>query len=249
MSESEEFNRMDCSRFREVLHDLDRPEMRGVALRELALTHAEACYRCAYLITESEALDSSLRTLANRSANLQAPSRVESAVLAEFRRQKASMARGKMLLRIAVLATAAAVLLTLGLSLHYRGKLSVITPSAHGPVASSAASSVAGEGITEVADNKSADQENATDFVPLPSATDPGTLEGGAVVRVLLSRAALASLGLPVANMGAAEQVPADILLSEDGAPQAIRLVSQEQVDYSVGPTLASWGETNAAEK
>jgi len=244
MSESEEVNWMDCSKFRDVLHDLDRPEMRGVALRELALTHAETCYRCAYLITESEALDSSLHTLANRSASLQAPPRVESSVLAEFRRQKASLARRKMRLRVAVLSTAATVLLTLGLSLHYREKLNV-TPPAHASVASSAA----GRGITEVAENQSADQENATDFVPLPSATDPGTLEGGAVVRVLLSRAALASLGLPVANMGAAEQVPADIVLSEDGAPQAIRLVSQEQVDYSVGPVAASWGEANAPEK
>lgn len=249
MSESEEMNRMDCSQFREVLHDLDRPEMRGVALRDLALAHAENCYGCAYLITESEALDSSLSILANRSANLQAPPRVESSVLAEFRRQKAAVARSKMRLRIAVLATAAAVLLTLGLSLHYRGKLNVGTPSAHGTVASSAASSAVDQGITEVAENQPADQENATDFVPLPSATDPGTLEGGAVVRVLLSRAALASLGLPVANMGAAEQVPADILLSEDGAPQAIRLVSQEQVDYSVEPVIASWGETNAPKK
>jgi len=245
MSESEEFNQMDCSQFQAVLHDLDRSEMRGVALRELALAHAEGCYRCAYLITESEALDSSLRTLANRSANLEAPPRVESAVLAEFRQQKATLRQRKMRLRIAVLATAAAVLLTLGVSLHYREKLIVSAPPAHASVASSAA----GQEITEVADNQSADQENATDFVPLPSATDPGTLDGGAVVRVLLSRTALASLGLPVANMGAAEQVPADILLSEDGSPQAIRLVSQEQVDYSVEPVVASWGETNAPEK
>jgi hypothetical protein len=186
-----------------------------------------------------------LQSLANRSANLEAPQRVESAVLEEFRRQKAGLARRRMQLRIAVLATAAAVLLTLGLSLHYRQRLLEGGRSAN----ISVANSPAGQEITEVADNQSVDSENATDFVPLPSATDPETLDGGAVVRVLLSRTALASLGVPVANMGAAEQVPADILLSEDGAPQAIRLVSQEQVDYSAEPTLAAWGETNAAEK
>jgi hypothetical protein len=245
MSGSEEVNRMDCSQFQEVLHDLDRPEMSGLALRELALTHAETCDGCAYLITESEALDSSLRSLAKRSANLQAPQRVESSVLAEFRRQKVTLARGKMRLRIVALATAAAVLLTLGLSLHYRDKSNVSTPSAN---ARTADSTGAQEG-TAVADNQSADLENATDFVPLPSATDPETLEGGAVVRVLLSRTALASLGLPVVNVGAAEQVPADIVLSEDGAPQAIRLVSQEQMDYSVEPAIASWGESNVPEK
>lgn len=245
MSESEEVIRMDCSRFREVLHDLDRPEMRGLALRELALAHTESCYRCAYLITESEALDSTLSALANQSAHLHAPAHVESSVMAEFRRQKTTFARRKMRLRMAVLATAAAVLLTLGLSLHYRGNSNPSMPSANPSVADS----TAGQELTEVADNQAADLENSTDFVPLPSATDPDTLEGGAVVRVLLSRTALASLGVPVVNTGAAEQVPADILLSEDGAPQAIRLVSQQQVDYSVAPMLASWGETNAPKK
>jgi hypothetical protein len=75
------------------------------------------------------------------------------------------------------------------------------------------------------------DSQDATGFVSLPYAADPATLEDGAVVRVVLSRSALASLGLPVADVGASEQVPADIVLSEDGAPQAIRLVSQASLE------------------
>ena len=64
-------------------------------------------------------------------------------------------------------------------------------------------------------------------FVSLPYADDPATLEGGAVVRVVLSGSALASLGMPVPDLELTDQIPADILLSEDGAPQAVRLVSQ----------------------
>jgi len=48
---------------------------------------------------------------------------------------------------------------------------------------------------------------------------------------VVLSRAALASLGVPVVDVSAGEQIPADIVLSEDGAPQAVRLVSEASLN------------------
>ena len=69
--------------------------------------------------------------------------------------------------------------------------------------------------------------EYATAYVPLPYAYDPSHLEGGAVVRVVLPRAALISYGLPVEAMGVSDQVTADMVVSEDGTPQAIRLVAQ----------------------
>ena len=46
------------------------------------------------------------------------------------------------------------------------------------------------------------DNEYATAYVPLPYAYDPSELEGAAVVRVALPRAALVSYGLPVEGMG-----------------------------------------------
>jgi hypothetical protein len=33
-------------------------------------------------------------------------------------------------------------------------------------------------------------------------------------------------MGMPVTDAGSFDRIPADIMLSEDGAPQAIRLVS-----------------------
>ena len=41
MNENEGITRMNCSQFEEVLHDLDRPGTRGLALRDVALAHAE----------------------------------------------------------------------------------------------------------------------------------------------------------------------------------------------------------------
>lgn len=261
MNESEEVNRMDCGKFEEVVHDLDRPGTRGLELRETALVHAESCGRCARLMTEAESLDFSLQTLAVHDASLQAPPRVEASLMREFHLRKAASSRRRMQWRMAALGAAAAVLLALGISLRHSG-----TSDAKTQIANSVSSSESAEvgtkvsgtspGAVEVAENQSADSEaaaeNATAFVSLPYATDPETLEGGSVVRVLLSRSALASLGLPVANMGVTEQIPADIVLSEDGAPQAIRLVSQAQADYSMEPvtaSLASWGGTNEPQR
>jgi hypothetical protein len=70
--------------------------------------------------------------------------------------------------------------------------------------------------------------EYATAFVPLPYADNPSALEGGSVVRVTLARSALESYGLAADGMGAGDRVTADMIVSEDGTPQAIRLVAQD---------------------
>jgi hypothetical protein len=80
---------------------------------------------------------------------------------------------------------------------------------------------------TASASSDEAGTEYATDYVPLPYADDPQLLEGGSVVRVTLARSALESYGLPVDAMGTGDRVTADMILSEDGTPQAIRLVAQ----------------------
>jgi len=227
MSGNEEVTRMNCSQFEEALHDLDRPGTPGLALREAALAHAESCSPCAQLMTDAESLDFSLQTIATRDTHLQAPPRVEASLLKAFRQQNAAASRRKMRGRLAALGVAAAILLAMGLSLRHGS-----TPGSR--PASESAGQVAATTETssvEIAQNRLLDSQDATSFVSLPYAADPATLENGAVVRVVLSRSALASLGLPVADVGATERVPADIVLSEDGAPQAIRLVSQASLE------------------
>ena len=224
---------MDCGEFEEALDDLDRAGTPGLALREAALAHAEGCSRCAQLMTDTEALDFSLQKLAMRDADSQAPPRVEAALLAELRQQKAAASRRRGQWRIASLATAAAVLLTLGISLRHvsltGAKSDDGTNAAKGSVSDAIAPGDARS--AEVAENIAMDAADASAFVSLPYATDPATLEGGTVVRVELSRSALASMGMPVTDGGSLERIPADILLSEDGAPQAIRLVSSRSID------------------
>jgi hypothetical protein len=235
-SEVQRMNRMDCAEFQEVLPELDRPGSEGEALHERALAHAEGCSDCAALLIEVESLDFSLRQAATESSELQAPARLETLLLAEFRREKAATASRGVRWQLAAFAIAAAVLLALGISLH---RQSLATPGGvnsalssvqtAGPASDNSAApklaTAAADAGTQAA--ASDDSEYTTAYMPLPYAYDPSELEGGAVVRVVLPRAALVSYGLPVEGMGVRDHVTADMVVSQDGTPQAIRLVAQ----------------------
>ena len=225
--------RVDCARFGEILHDIDRPGALDPGLVESALAHAESCSDCARLLTEAESLDLGLRTLVAQEANLQASPRVEKALLREFRDQKAAVARRRFQWQVAVLGAAAATILAIGLVLHQR-----LAPKGGNNVAQQSpqvAPIVAPRNtqIQQAAQSQASNSEYAADFVSLPYADDPSTLDDGAVVRVNLSRSALAALGMPVADTGDAETIPADLVLGEDGTPEAIRLVSQTTSEQS----------------
>lgn len=240
---SEERNRMDCAEFKEIYHDLDRPGTLGPALRDRALVHAEVCGDCAALLTEAEGLDFALRNLAVYSAGRQAPPRVEAALLQEFRREKARASGRRIQWQISLLGAAAGIALIIGLALHHR---IVPEPIAAQPVATNSTAARTQPGSAEEASSEAVapaatqsvatpessasepgDDEYSDNFVPVPYADDPAALEGGAIVRVTLPRSALVSFGLPITEGGDADTVSADLVVAEDGTPQAIRLVSQ----------------------
>ena len=235
---------MDCSQFGEFVHDLDRPGAEGFALREGALAHAKSCSRCGQLLTQVESLDFALRTLGTEHTEQQAPPRLETQLRGEFLRHKAAASRSGVRWQVAALGTAAAMLLALGVSLR-RYLAPAPSPAAaprNASLSSGGSASSAGPSVvdssqssadqqTTAAENQTPEAESATAFVPLPYADGSVSSDGGAIVRVVLSRQALASLGVPVTDMGATDRIPADIVVSEDGAPQAIRLVSQAQLD------------------
>jgi hypothetical protein len=246
-TEMQRTNPMDCAQFQEVLHELDRPGTEGAVLCERALAHAETCSACATLLTEVESLDFSLRQVAEETSELQAPPRLETLLLQEFRREKSAATSRRVRWQVAAIGIAAAILLALGLSLHRQqlvthdgtssvGVASTQTPNGQ-PAAKTTDSNSQPDGITAQASANSAqvaesdDSEYATAYMPLPYAYDPSELEGGAVVRVVLPRAALASYGLPVEGMGVTDHVTADMVVSQDGTPQAIRLVAQSDAN------------------
>lgn len=250
---NEESILMDCAWFEEILPDLNRPRTRGMALRESALAHAESCPRCARLLAEAESLDQALLALAAEETGLQAPAHIEANLLREFRRQKVAVSRRGIRWR-AVIGIAAAILLAFGLSLRHRlalpsGSGSVTQTPSEGaalppatnsaersaPVAIEPQASVSAapekrqQSSHSALSNEQGDSDEAAAFIPLPYADDPASVDEGAVIRVVLSRAALASFGFAEEPEASDDPVSADLLVSEDGTPQAIRLVSQQR--------------------
>lgn len=226
MSDREAMMHVDCGQFQAVLDDLDRLGTSGGALCEAALAHAEVCSRCAQLMTAAEALDFSLRQIAAHDSVLQAPPRVEAALLHELRQQKADASRRRGQWRTAMVATAAALLLAASLSLRHFSPGSRLGRAANSSIGGTAVNSDTSAVNVELAQNLTGDSQEASAFVSLPYAADPATLEEGTVVRVEITRSALAAMGMPVTDAGSLDSIPADIMLSEDGVPQAIRLVS-----------------------
>jgi len=222
---------MNCSQFQEILHDLDRPGTEGFAARDAAFLHAESCDRCTQLLTQSESLDFALRTLARRGARQSVAPQIEQLLLEEFRQRTAAPLSRAVRWQTVALGTAAALLLVLGLALHSRTARhtsgTARTGAGRNEAESIASNRPSQSSLAAPEENQEGDFDSATAFVSLPYADDSMVGEGGAIVRVVLSRAALASLGLPVTDVGAPDRIPADIIVSEDGAPQAIRLVAQ----------------------
>lgn len=66
---------------------------------------------------------------------------------------------------------------------------------------------------------------NTTEYLPLTYVTDETAIESGTVVRVELSRSALASLGFSTGIDSSKDTVKAEVILGDDGVARAIRLV------------------------
>lgn len=70
-----------------------------------------------------------------------------------------------------------------------------------------------------------ANEEIATDFLPLTYDAGTVAMDSGQVVRVELPRSALVSMGLPMNMERGNEPIKADVLLGDDGVARAIRFV------------------------
>ena len=241
---------MDCAQFEEFLHDLDRPGTEGFARREAALTHAESCSRCAILVMQSESLDSALRVLAKRESGREASHLLAATLIEEFQHHKFASLGRRVKRQVAALSAAAAVLLAVSFWLHFShsrtapnaideqpaasvappapvqvpANANAAQPSAQAAAVSPSAAPNAPANVQRA--SLEAESQSDAAFIRLPYSDDPGSLDDDAVVRVVLTPATLASFGLPVTGIGSGESVQADLAVSQDGMPQAVRLVS-----------------------
>lgn len=220
---------MKCEEFEAIGLDAERDSSLSEAERAAAREHAATCSHCAALQDSWEAAGTELRAFAVDTAMVQAPARVEMRLRQEFRTQHVTLrVRRTAVLAAWALATAA-VLIGAVSWVNWRRTSSNVAPN-HSTTSPSVASSAANS--TNVAASQQSDSPDSetlmadnelSDFTLLPGTSPADTLDA-AILRVRMQRSSLGALGLPVNEERAGEWIQVDLLVGNDGLPQAVRL-------------------------
>jgi len=236
---------MKCEEFDAIGLDAERDASLSELERAAACEHASACARCAALHDSWQAARVELRAFADSTAAAETPARVEMRLRQEFRTQHGTM-KARRLAVIAAWALAAAAVLAAAVSWSNWRKSqqeaaarhltapqnSALAPARNdGAKTNSANLQNAGNGAQPgSADSDSAETlvaDNELDnFTPLPGAL-PAEADDASIFRVRMQRGALGALGLPVNEERAGEWIQVDLLVGDDGLPQAVRLPQQ----------------------
>jgi len=220
---------MTCEEFATAGLDLGVAGESGL-LKQAAREHLRECPHCAALQENWRALREDLRVLGAETAEAEAPSGVELRVRQEFRTQHKTVRMPRPAL-IAGWGLATAAALFCGFTvIHWRLEKSALV--AHNPGASLQSLNVQGNSGqlpgeitpvgTELGDVLVASSASG-DFTLLPGSMPPAP-EDATVVRVQMQRAALGALGLTVNEEHAGDWIQVDLLIGDDGLPQAVRL-------------------------
>src|SRR5215467_4128680 len=212
---------MTCSEFEETGLDAERDASLGEAQRAAAVAHAASCPRCAALRDSWEATQMELRLLARATGTLDAPARVAMRLRQQFRTQY----RTPRVRRTAVIAAwglaAAAVLVGAVSWVKWRNA----QQNPHN-VAFKSGAPASSQGLPD--QNPTTDPSLVADnelgnFTLLPGVL-PAETDGSAILSVRMQRGTLGTLGLPVNEDRASEWIQVDLLVGNDGLPQAVRL-------------------------
>lgn len=215
---------MTCEQFAVACLDF-RSMPEGSPEREAMLAHLRACPHCAALQANWQTLQDDLRYLGKQTGGAETPARVEMRLLQEFRiRHRTPKARRFAL--AGAWALAAAALLAIGISWWnwHRGpgvRIVSNTPGIGAPAHGNANDHQPATGV-ELGDTLVASSSSG-DFTLLPGST-PSPMEDATVVRVQMQRGALNALGLTVNEEHASDLIQVDLLVGDDGLPQAVRL-------------------------
>jgi hypothetical protein len=227
---------MNCEQFEAIGLDLDRESANGVDIAQhaAAIEHANTCPRCAALQESWRDARIELQALRDVTRDVGAPLRVETRLRQEFfARNRAKKARRFAIASAWVLASAAALVIGMNWwNWHIANEsISLQSPTTASAKASAAANNTSGAAATAI-DSYPTDAANESTIVAANDAEDFTVLPGsvaqeigdGSVVRVRMQRGALGDLGLPVNEERANEWIQVDLLVGQDGQPQAVRL-------------------------
>jgi hypothetical protein len=234
---------MNCKQFEDLTHEIAAGKLADATLMRSVLDHAASCHQCAAHLAEAHAVQSSLSALRDHDRAAETPALLETTLRAEFLRARTQSVAPPIAARswLALSGIAAVILFAALVVAHYLPRLLNRSPQPN-PVAASPtppapaappilhpASSAPNAANNNVARSRPRHrpQESATmtDFIQLPYADDPSTVESGIVVRLQMSRSSLAWLGLSLPITDSSDRIVADLLINQSGTPQAIRFV------------------------
>jgi hypothetical protein len=232
---------MKCEEFEAIGLDLERNALLSEIERVAAREHASACPRCAGLQDSWQSARGELRAFAELTSAAETPARVEMRLRQEFRTQHRTLKTRQAAL-ITTWALAAAAVLVAVISWQswrnsQKGSLSrqgTVPEKMNSPMESSfdtgnnsqpSKTQVATEQMS--VEDRNAEtlvaQTDVGDFTLLPGAL-PADTDDAAILRVRMQRGSLGALGLPVNEERASEWILVDLLVGNDGSPQAVRL-------------------------
>ncbi|PYU08515.1 MAG: hypothetical protein DMG34_01670 [Acidobacteria bacterium] len=218
---------MNCEEFELRGLDLDRSDADPKEGSE-ATAHARVCGHCSALLESWREVKSDLRLLREATRVNSAPARVEMRLRQELRtRREARVPRSAVTISAWALAAAAVLIGAVSWGAWQRA------PSAPKQTPESrdtAVSEPSTENALRAEPKKSgtanaavAKDEDSGKFTLLPGSL-PSETEEAAIVRVRMQRGALGALGFPVNEERAGEWIQVDLLVGNDGLPQAVRL-------------------------
>ena len=226
MDASKEFA-MNCEQAEALALDLDRNGAVQPEERAAALAHVSRCARCAALQESWEGARKELRSLAVETADAQAPERVKMRLMLEIRTQHRKATAKRMGFVAAwALAGAAVTVMVVGFwnvakSRRVNSAGQNLSAAHNAGNATNSTAQVLGTG------DVAAELTNDDDFTLLPGAL-PNDTDDSAIVRVRMQRGSLNVLGFPVNEQRASEWIQVDLLVGNDGLPQAVRMAPEE---------------------
>lgn len=236
---------MNCQGFEKLVLALAREQSLDAAVREQGLAHTAVCVRCAAHLAEERALLAGVRAVVGELAELEAPARIEAALLTAFREQVTAAApvvipmpvnttrwtswqRGAIAAGILALVSVPVIFLQRSDVRNQRETPLQVPlaidrdhPIAQQPVAPRPRHRVR----HQAHGNNSDDAEVVTEFFPLREGEDITAFESGRLLRVELPGSALSEVGLSVQPETLDTPVKADVMLGDDGLARAIRFV------------------------
>jgi hypothetical protein len=236
---------MKCEEFEAIGLDGGRDVTLSALERVAAREHASTCPRCAALQDSWQAASAELCAFGDATRGAQISPRVEIRLRQEFRTQHRTLKMRRTAVIAAWALATAAVLVGAASWKTWRATrpldgtkhLVATQGQGSGKAAGSDGNAVAKNDVPSQQKNMTNSQNpkngnaagtlvadnDLSDFTLLPGSI-PAETDDAAILRVRMQRGALGALGLPVNEDRASDWIQVDLLVGNDGLPQAVRL-------------------------